>query len=356
MAQICQIFFVIFGINSLIMGRFIRAAALGLVLAITGFGWAQDEAEAPERYVRIVLNDGTIKEGRFLEMTEDVVVLDMPMLGVTRYPKHLVQYMQDLESYDGPSSERRAYSENPQASRYFFAPSGIQLKANQGYFQSNIGLNSVNYGLSDGLTVGAVLSFLGGGGAFKVGTQVGEKTHISAGGIGFTDYYGILDAPLGLAFINVTRGTERKNITLNLGLANRDDDLLFYRGYEQGLDGYYRPAERANGTSRPFIVNVSGMTPIGEARWLLTENYLIVNRVEVGAYGNVPEGDEMWSYSVPSVMQEGVHWEAGAANIMSLGIRTLNRRTGWLWDYGLVGVFAGGDGFAAPWFSFTLAF
>lgn len=338
------------------MQQFIRTAVLGLVLAISGFSWAQDEAEAPERFVRIVLNDGTIKEGRFLEMTEDVVVLDMPMLGATRYPKHLIQYMQDLESYDGPSSERRAYSENPQASRYFFAPSGIQLKANQGYFQSNIGLNSVNYGLNDGLTVGAILSFLGGGGAFKVGTQVGEKTHVSAGGIGFTDYYGILDGPLGLAFINVTRGTERKNITLNLGLANRDTDLYYYRGYEQMADGAYVPSERANATSRPFIANLSAMTPIGDARWLLTENYVIVNRVDVGAYGNNPQNGGGWTYQIPSTVPEGVFWEAGAANIMSLGIRSLNRRTGWLWDYGLVGVFAGGDGFAAPWFSFTLAF
>ncbi len=329
---------------------------VGFALFFGGAAFAQDSTSDADRYVRIVLNDGSIKEGRFLDMTEDVVVLDMPMLGATRFPKHLIQYMQDLEDYRGPSSERRAYSENPQASRYFFAPSGIQLKANEGYFQSNIGLNSVNYGLNDGLTVGAVLSFLGGGGAFKVGTQVGEKTHISAGGIGFTDYYGLLDEPLGLAFINVTRGTERKNITLNLGLANRDDDRLFYRGYEQQADGYYRPTERANGTSRPFIVNVSGMTPIGDARWLLTENYFIVNRVEVGEYGNVPQGDDMWSASVPSTVQEGVHWEPGAANIMSLGIRTLNRRTGWLWDYGLVGVFDGGNGFAAPWFSFTLAF
>jgi hypothetical protein len=42
--------------------------------------------------------------------------------------------------------------------------------------------------------------------------------------------------------------------------------------------------------------------------------------------------------------------------ILSMGVRNLSTRNGWLWDYGMVGVMGDGFGFAAPWVSATLAF
>ena len=57
---------------------------------------------------------------------------------------------------------------NPQSSRYFFAPSGIQLRQGDGYFQSNIALNSVSLGVTENITIGGLLSFLGAGGSVKI--------------------------------------------------------------------------------------------------------------------------------------------------------------------------------------------
>jgi hypothetical protein len=42
--------------------------------------------------------------------------------------------------------------------------------------------------------------------------------------------------------------------------------------------------------------------------------------------------------------------------ILSVGIRNLSRRNGWLWDYGMVGVIGDDFGFGAPWVSATLPF
>lgn len=331
---------------------------IALLLANAPATFAQETA--PEsRLVRLVLNDGTIKEGRFIAIDADYVVLELEQLGVTRFPKFEIQVFQDIESLSAQSSasRNRAFAPNPQASRYFFAPSGMQLQAGEGYFQSNIGLNSVSYGVTDALTVGGLVSVLGGGGSFKVGKAIGERTAISAGAIGFADFYGLLDQPLGLAFVNITRGNDRSNVTLNVGFGNKERDQTVYRNFVQNTFGDFVPSEEATFSSRPFIANLSAMAPLGDARWLLTENYLIKNRVEVGQYG--PVSMESLFYRIPDgwPLEEGASWESGSTGILSLGIRSLNRRSGWLWDYGLVGVFAGdGDGFAAPWFSFTLAF
>ena len=359
----CVRLFVTFASNFADMKFYLRVVLLSCVCFFGGGALGQDSTAVAERYVRVVLNDGSIKEGLFIAMDADVLVLDLPTIGPTRIPKYTIQMLQDIESISKSAGgiANRAFDVNPQSSRYFFAPSGIQLKKGEGYFQSNIGLNSISYGINDGLTVGGIVSFLGGGGSFKLGKAITEKTFISAGGIGFADFYEILDQPLGLAFINVTHGTERSNVTLNLGFGNEFKGPLQYRNYvriENEFEVKWIPLERANSKTRPFIGNISAMVPIGDTRWLLTENYLIKSRLDVTNFETNLNGWEVF-YSEPTgaPVQPGVSWKEGVTSIVSLGIRSLNRRSGWLWDYGLVGVVGpGGTGFAAPWFSFTLAF
>jgi hypothetical protein len=47
---------------------------------------------------------------------------------------------------------------------------------------------------------------------------------------------------------------------------------------------------------------------------------------------------------------------ADGLTILSIGVRNLSRRNGWLWDYGMVGVIGSDFGFGAPWVSATLPF
>ena len=235
-------------------------------------------------------------------------------------PKHLVQTLTIREVEVGGEEESMYFASN-QSTRYFFAPSGIQLDKGEGYFQSNIALNSVSYGFSSSFTGGALVGFLGGGLTAKIGGQVGDKTHVSAGGIAAMDFFGELDGPLVLGFVNVTRGDNNKNVTLNLGLGNKQDG---------GFVGY---------DWSPLVFSVSGMMSLKSNMWLITENYLIrpiirPNRVEPYIYYHNP----------------------GKVQIVSLGIRSYSKRSGWLWDYGLAGVLQDGSGIPVPWFSFTMEF
>ncbi|HAY56870.1 MAG TPA: hypothetical protein DCX49_05485 [Flavobacteriales bacterium] len=111
------------------------------------------------------------KFGTLLEISETEVVLDIKGLGVTRIPKYLVKSIATLEVDAEEIEEGYAYVSN-QPSRYFFAPSGIQLSKGEGYFQSNVVLNSVSYGYDDRFTGGALVSVFGGGITAKCGFPV----------------------------------------------------------------------------------------------------------------------------------------------------------------------------------------
>ena len=316
-----------------------------------------------QSFVQVTLNDGTLKYGTLLSMDDDVVVLDIVALGATSIPKYLIQSLSSLE-LDAKDVERGYNNVSNQPSRYFFAPSGHQLAKGDGYFQSNIGLNSISYGFTDHFTGGVIVSVLGAGITAKYGGQVSENVHMSIGGIAGADYYGNLDRPLVLGFVNVTLGDEDKNVTLNLGLGNQFDDGDYYSGVSvdstlqndwQGNPYYaanYAYAFRHEEYQNPVLINVSGMLPLMSNRWFITENYLVIPALRRSEREQLDP-----PYVIPyPAWSTAPQQNSDVGGGVSIGIRSYNKRSGWLWDYGLAGVFAGGNGFPVPWFSFTMEF
>lgn len=322
------------------------------------------EASEPS-YVRLVMFDGTSRMGELLESTESEIVLETLQLGVVRVPKYLVRGMATLAAREYEqlvvAFEGRELALNPQSSRYFFAPSGIQLRQGEGYFQSNIALNSVSFGVSDNITIGGLISFAGAGGSVKIGKQLNSNTYASFGGIGFMDYYGELDRPVGLVFANMTWGTEDRNITLNLGTGTKFENRMGeFHAYTTDSTEYdwnpgqyyytYTVTEYDQHWVRPLLVNISGMNRISENRWFITENYWVQN---LRYTTRITGANLVYSY-MPS--NNSFSPQSDGFAILSMGIRNLSTRNGWLWDYGMVGVMGDGFGFAAPWVSATLAF
>lgn len=271
-----------------------------------------------------------------------------------------------------PISEGLAQSTtSPQATRYFFAPSAIQLKQGEGYFQSNVALNSVSYGKSDALTAGAMVGFFGGGIVAKAGWKVGEKTRVGAGFLGVKDFFGELSKPLALGFVNLTRGDGNKNVTLNLGCTNRAFGTTGSRysadaSSEQNVWGYtfFYPEHIYRLQSRLLVLNVSGMLPLTANSWLISENYLVSNRW-FGRIQEIPHSSPVQSYNYVGNTYAGEGAWPGSEEtlVVSLGLRSRGKRSDWLWDYGLVAVISeddtdAGDWILAPlpWFSFTVEF
>lgn len=352
---------------NLSLSRFAASAGLLLAAFVAVPEWALAQggpttavtAEV-NAFVQVTMNDGTLKFGTLLEVSDTDVVLQIAGLGATRIPKYLVQTISSLKVDAASMEDGYSYISN-QPSRYFFAPSGLQLAEGEGYFQSNIALNSVSYGFSDRFTGGAMVSVLGGGFTAKYGGKVGEKTAVSFGGIAFMDFYQELDRPLAIGFVNVTRGDENKHFTLNLGLSNQTGDRIVsydWSTHTEVTDQWgnidYYPAGQTREHVNAMLLNFSGMTPLTSNRWLITENYLLLPTLRrttdepySNTYGFGTLGYQPYVYNNPSSDNIG---------ILALGIRSYNQRSGWLWDYGMAGVIGDGFGFPVPWFSFTLEF
>lgn len=147
---------------------------------------------------------------------------------------------------------------NPNATRYFFAPSAIPLKKQEGYFQNAYLLaNSVNVGLTNNITVGGgvVIPLL-----FYVTPKLSFKAARNfylGGGILFTQSF-ISDFGLsaGIGYGLATYGTYEHNVTIGLGY------------------GYAKFNKEYRNTPMP-IVTLNGMTRIAKKLSLVTENWLI---------------------------------------------------------------------------------
>jgi hypothetical protein len=163
-----------------------------------------------------------------------------------------------------------------------FAPSGFNLKKGEGYYQNSyLVLNSVNYGITNNISIGGSIELLStlstlAEGSFrpvvlitpKVGFPVAKDLNMGAGLL-FVSIPEIDNNPLtgaGIAYGIATYGNIEHNATLGLGW-----------GF---VDGYW--------AKRPLI-NISGMTRIRRNMSLVTENWIIPidNDFDQGRYYEV---------------------------------------------------------------------
>ena len=279
----------------------------GFILPVTFDVSAQDTQSAATnntKYVRLFLHNGGMFEGEVLEIDESTFLintLDLGKMRITKTDISSITYISADEVGQMTLSNNRKGDINPQPTRYFFAPSGLQLKKGEGYYQNAwLIYNQVSYGVSDHFTVGMSMTPFGTGGTVKFGGKLSDKVNVSAGGIAlvpFTD-----DSPVGIGFANITFGDERKNLSISTGLGFSDDS--------------------DNITDNVTLLNVSGMLQVSSNLWIITENYHII--------------------------QEDL-------TIISMGIRRASRSRDILWDYALIAI-PSEEIFGIPWLSCTIPF
>ncbi|MDA0913283.1 MAG: hypothetical protein O2818_07130 [Bacteroidetes bacterium] len=260
---------------------------------------------SPAEWLMLQLTNGNWFYGEVIEKTDATIVLNTDILG-----KVTIQKLDIKRSISGPltAAERQeiednerakdqliglnnlwpraAYEPDPNATRYFFAPSAFQLKQGEAYYQNSYGLyNQASTGVSNEFTIGTnILAPFAVGFTAKFGVELNSKVHISGGGLVAFPFWD-LDDSFGLGFANLTLGSENSNVTFTLGTDFQNSSIL----------------------------NLSALLPLNDQTWLITENYRITSQ---------------WYW--------GDNTYTNYYGIVSLGLRRFAQRRGFTWDYALV--------------------
>lgn len=242
------------------------ASALPTVLRAQEEGVKTNKAEQTEQVVhRIELINGQVYEGSIVSRQPETILLrieGMPDL-LIRYDEieKMERVLREGESASGP------WFQNPNSTRYLFAPSAFNLKKGEAYYQNTLLLlNSFNYGVTDWFSIGGGFEFVttftsiagnGPGALFyitpKVSFPVAKNLRAGVGALHLSlpSFIGSSNQA-GVAYGLVTYGNEDNNLTIGTGA-----------GYS------------SQGWARRPTVTFSGMYRVRPKVALITENWFI---------------------------------------------------------------------------------
>ncbi|MDZ7754903.1 hypothetical protein [Rhodohalobacter sp.] len=267
---------------------------------------AQGQAEEREWY-RVETVEGNVFFGYLISEDEQSVVLNVESVGEITILRENIRSMTQIDP--DRIKDGSHWYDNPQATRYFFAPNALGLKKGEGYYQNTwIFFNNVNYGITDNFSLGGgiVPLFLFGANTTpiwilpKVSIPISsDRFHLGAGAM-FGGLVGEESETLGLFYGVGTVGSRDNNMTVGIGYGYAGDEI-----------------------SRTPLINISGMVRVSRRLFLLTENYFI------------PEAD--------------------AGGILSAGARWTTEQ--FAVDFGLFRpTDGGGDVIGIPWVGVTIPF
>jgi hypothetical protein len=232
---------------------------LSLLFSLTiSLTQAQTDTDTTQLWQIELQNENTYI-GKIISRDSETIVFDSQELGIINIQVKNIKSMKEIQV--SQIREGGYWFENPQSTRYFWAPTGYGLRKGEGYYQNVwVFFNQFSVGLSDNTSVGVgfVPLFLFGGGPTpvwitpKVSIPIHDRFNVGAGAL----LGGILGedtgGPFGIAYGTATFGTRDQNLSLGLGY-----------GFAGG--------EWANVPT----VNISAMIRTGKRGYFLTENYLI---------------------------------------------------------------------------------
>ena len=230
---------------------------LSLLIGFSKSTVAQDSRDSIK--TRIETLDGNEYIGVILEQTTDKVRIKTEKLGEIVIPVAEIKGISQITLKKGKDGSY--WLDNPQATRYFWAPNGYNLKKGEGYYQNVwVFFNQAVYGFTDHFSAGAgvVPLFIFAGVATpawvtaKYSVPVIEnKFNLGAGALMGT-IIGEDNTNFGIVYGVGTFGSRDKNLSVGLGWGFADGEL-----------------------AKNPTVNISGIIRTGAKGYFLTENYFI---------------------------------------------------------------------------------
>lgn len=207
------------------------------------------DKENREAFYKIELATGKEIFGRIVKRSKTEIQFKTKSLGKITVKASNVEALKEIEPEN--LKDGKYWFPNPNTTRYYFAPTAMNLNVGEGYYQNAyiIG-NSANYGLTENFSMGGILILpVAVGITPKFGFQVHEKVHLGGGLIG-----GIVPGPsfAGLAYGVATYGSIEANLTLGTGFVIFEEEF------------YERP-----------VITLSGMTRVSRRVALVSENWAL---------------------------------------------------------------------------------
>jgi hypothetical protein len=231
-----------------------------LLLIFSGLQKALAQVTPDSVIVQIETHDGNHFTGRLLQEDENTVVVMTQTAGKITIAKSAIKRIDKLFA-----SQRRAdgyWTDNPQATRNFWAPTGYGLKPGEGYYQNIwVLFNQVSVGLTRHLSmgVGMVPLFLFGSPSSPVWLTPKlslplskDKVNVGIGALIGTTSIGEKGNGFGIVYGSSTFGSRDRNFTIGVG-------------YNYNA---------ANAIQRPLI-NFSALVRVSAKGYFISENYII---------------------------------------------------------------------------------
>ncbi len=225
-------------------------------MLLSTHSYAQDKNDSTYRVETV---DGNEYIGKIISRDSEGITLFTQQLGEIKIKNADIKKMSAISGvklHDG-----RYWLENPQASKYFVAPSGYGLKKGEGYYQNVwIFFNQFSYGLTNYFSIGAgiVPLFLFAGAETPVWINpkfsipvVKDKFNVGVGVLAGT-VIGLEQSGFGILYGTGTIGNRDRNMSIGLGW-----------GYSDG------------GLTKSPTFTLAGMYRTGPRWYLFTENYYI---------------------------------------------------------------------------------
>lgn len=210
--------------------------------------------------VQIETIDGNEYIGYILSKTNESVEIKTDKIGVITIPQSEIKTISEINTKK--AKDGTYWLDNPQATRYFWAPNGYNLKRGEGYYQNVwVLFNQVTLGVTNHFSagVGMVPLFLFSSGTTPVWLTAKftmpieeNKFNIGAGALLGTVLGEDSNSGFGILYGIATFGSKDQNLNLGLGWAYADGEIA------------HNPT-----------INISGMIRTGAKGYFITENYII---------------------------------------------------------------------------------
>ncbi len=228
--------------------------------------WATSQTVNDSTMIQIETLDGNRFVGKIISENSENLVLSTEYLGEVVIQQKNIKSRSFIHSHQIKDGE--LWFDNPQSSRYFWAPNGYGLKKGEGYYQ-NVWIlwNQFAVGITDYFSIGGTVIplFLFGGEPTpvflspKVSFPIARnKFNVGAGALIGT-VIGESETGFGIVYGVSTFGSPDNNFSFGLGYG--------YKGGEWA--------------SSPLI-NISGMTRLSARWYLLSENHFLIIEGEGG--------------------------------------------------------------------------